>query len=114
MTKENFIYFIEDLGFNKTSNYRNNGSWESVYSIFPDGLGLFQPKGYISFIFEGGQDCIRLYYNKEYSGDLGFFPIRDIGDFEKIIIVETFSKYFNIIPQGFKEFIRDIKISQIL
>jgi hypothetical protein len=43
-----------------------------------------------------------------------FFPIESIGDFEKIIIVDSLSKYCSELPIKFKKFIRDNKLNSIL
>ena len=112
MTKEEFIKFIEELGFTRT--WDESEEW----SIFPEGNGLFQPKVYIKFTVEYGRDCIRLYHkiiNSISTGsNLGFFPIGSIGDFEKIIIVDSLSKYCSELPIKFKKFIRDNKLNSIL
>lgn len=113
MTKEEFIEFIEELGFTKT--WVDSEEW----SIFPEGDGLFQPKIYINFTFEYEKDCIRLHHSKitnfaSVGSNLGFFPIESIGDFEKIIIVDILSKYCSELPYKFKKFIRDNKLNNIL
>ena len=113
MNREKFIKFIEELGFTKT--WKDSDEW----SIFPDGHGLFQPKISISFTFENEEDCIRLYHSKvtnsvSMGSNLGFFPIKSIGDFERLIIVETLSKYHPVIDNKFKEIVRDNKLNQIL
>ena len=113
MTKEEFIKFIEELGFTRT--WDESEEW----SIFPEGNGLFQPKIYIKFTVEYDKDCIRLYHSKitnsvSMGSNLGFFPIESIGDFEKIIIVDSLSKYCSELTIKFKKIIRDNKLNSIL
>jgi hypothetical protein len=114
MSREEFVNWIESLGFSRT--------WESnpdEYSIYPeDGLPTSTwtpPKLYFHIDF----DEIRIYYSKfsssmSYGSNLGRFPLSSIGDFEKLLIVTKLSEYFDELPQGFKVFLRDSKIKNIL
>ena len=115
MTKEEFISWITDLGFCKTWDS------ESEYSIFPgEGIlpgysGIFSEKLY----FTVGDLDIRVYYSNfkngmSYGSNLGHFPLADIGYLEKSIILTVLLKHFDEIPIGFKKYLRDDKIKNIL
>lgn len=115
MSKEEFIDWIESLGFSRT--------WESTpdeYSIFIDG-----DKGVLSSLisqklyFHIDIDETRIYYsdfsgNMSFGSNLGRFPFSSIGDFEKHLIVTKLSEYFDELPAQFKLFLRDSKIKNIL
>lgn len=114
MNKDEFIVWIEELGFSKT--------WETYngeYSIIINSGGMknsiFDPKIYITF----DEDKIGIHYAKMTSGmsfgsKIGDFPLSTIGEFEKIIIVHKLIKYFDETPNEFKEYLRDSKIKDIL
>ena len=114
MNKEEFIKWVESLGFTKT--------WETndgEYSIFPGDpeikIHLFGPKVYFTIDY----DEIGIYYsdfsnNMSFGSNIGKFPLSSIGDFEKLLIVTKLSEYFAELPNGFKEFLRDSKIKNIL
>jgi len=111
MTKEEFISWITDLGFCKTWDS------ESEYSIFPgEGIsGIFSEKLY----FTVDDLDIRIYYSNfkngmSYGSNLGHFLLADIGYLEKSIILTVLLKHFDEIPIGFKKYLRDEKIKNIL
>ena len=117
MTKEEFISWITDLGFCNTWNR------VSEYSIFPgrnhvenlEGISIFSEKLY----FTVGDLDIRVYYSNfkngmSYGSNLGHFPLADIGYLEKSIILTVLLKHFDEIPIGFKKYLRDEKIKNIL
>jgi hypothetical protein len=49
-----------------------------------------------------------------YGSNLGHFPLADIGYLEKSIILTVLLKHFDEIPIGFKKYLRDEKIKNIL
>ena len=111
MTKEEFISWITDLGFCKTWDS------ESEYSIFPgEGIsGIFSEMLY----FTVDDLDIRVYYSNfkngmSYGSNLGHFLLNDIGYLEKSIILTALLKHFDEIPIGFKKYLRDEKIKNIL
>lgn len=114
MSKEEFIDWIKSLGFSRT--------WEtndSEYSIFPGdnnvSTHLLGPKVYFTIDY----DEIRIYYsnfsnNMSFGSNIGRFPLSSIGDYERLLIVNKLSEYFTELPNGFKEFLRDAKLKNIL
>lgn len=121
MSKEEFIDWIKSLGFSRT--------WQSIpdeYSIYPKasesvkstGLNnhpLSGPKVYFTIDY----DEIRIYYsnfsnNMSFGSNIGRFPLSSIGDYERLLIVNKLSEYFTELPNGFKEFLRDAKLKNIL
>ena len=117
MTKEQFISWITDLGFCKTWDS------ESEYSIFPgEGVEIANSSKYIfseKLYFTVDDLDIRVYYSNfkngmSYGSNLGHFPLADIGYLEKSIILTVLLKHFDEIPIGFKKYLRDDKIKNIL
>lgn len=114
MNKEEFINWITDLGFTKTWN--NSEGNEYSILIGNDNNGIFHEKLY--FIIE--KFDIRLYYSNfkngmSFGSNLGYFPIKDIGEFEKTMILSVLLKHCkDKIPPKFKKYLRDSKIKNIL
>lgn len=125
MTKEEFISWITDLGFCKTWDS------ESEYSIFPgEGVEIFGESAFAiansskyifseKLYFTVDDLDIRVYYSNfkngmSYGSNLGHFPLADIGYLEKSIILTVLLKHFDEIPIGFKKYLRDEKIKNIL
>ena len=116
MNKEEFINWLESLGFRKT--------WESSsneYSIFPVSTripqtgGLFGPK--LFFTIDG--DITTLHYSNtngsvSFGSNFGKFPIEQIGDFEKYIILSKLSEFFDEIPPSFRQCLRELSLKNIL
>jgi len=114
MNKEEFIDWIKSLGFSRTSLVSHD-----EYSIFPGEnnvrVHLLGPKVYFTIDY----DEIRIYYsnfsnNMSFGSNIGRFPLSSIGDYERLLIVTKLSEYFTELPNGFKEFLRDAKIKNIL
>ena len=111
MNKQEFLKWIESLGFRQT--------WQSnpdEYSIFPKGEYFSSsPKLYIVTDIESFRayysDCSRFGIT---GVNIGYFRYSNLGDFEKYLLVTNFSEFFDELPNGFKEFIRDSKIKNIL
>ena len=112
MYKKEFIKWITDLGFTKTWDSKNE------YSMIFDELGakgIFGEKLY--FVVEDLD--VRIYYSNfknsmSYGSNLGYLTYQQIGEFERSMILTVLMKHFDEIPPGFKEYIRDSKIKNIL
>lgn len=118
MNKEEFIDWIKTLGFTETwQTY--NGEW-SMYTetgIIPNNGFIFSGK--VSFSFDDEKESVGVHYSKmtptnSFGSNLGYFPLKDIGEFEKFMIVTVLSQHFDEIPSTFKSYLRDEKIKNIL
>ncbi len=114
MNENEFIDWIKELGFSKTWE-----TYDGEYSIKPGGDGIFDPKIYFTTSYEESEIKIGIHYAKmngtmSYGSNIGYFNISQIGEFEKIIIVHKLIEYFDEVPIGFKKYLRDSKIKDIL
>lgn len=121
MSKEEFIDWIESLGFKQT--WQSNSDEYSIFIKLDKNNPIVSPKLYFNFY----DNEIGIYYsnfsnnmlsngsnNIMFGSNLGRFPLSSIGEFEKLLIVTKLSEYFDELPSQFKSFLRDSKIKNIL
>lgn len=119
MNKKEFIDWIKSLGFSRTWHHNESGETNThEYSIFPKGE-LSNPLSSPKLYFVIDDDVFRIYYsdfsnNMSFGSNIGRFPLSSIGDYERFLIVNKLSEYFTELPNGFKEFLRDTKLKNIL
>jgi hypothetical protein len=122
MRRDQFIKWIKDLGFSKTWNNSEGREYSILIGNENNNItGIFHEKIY--FIVEDFD--IRLYYSNfkslhlsasvSYVSNLGHFGLKDIGNFEKSILLSVIIKHFKEdIPPEIRSYLRDSKIKNIL
>jgi len=116
MTRQEFIDWIEELGFSKTWNNSEGNEYSIIFGGDKKIPGIFSEKLY----FQIEKIDIRIYYSNfksgmSYGSNLGHFPLKDIGEFEKTMILTVLLQHFSEeIPTEIKKYLRDSKIKNIL